>query len=178
MSQKTLSRSAYVDKLRRAIFLRGHPDRFRSHGDEYRRQSQETLLKELGSRFSESDFSDYTTYRKIHTPFRKGPSKYIPFALERRDGSVFEDRLDVNDSVEGILTSLSDSLKRSGAVPPKPPPADEPVFLQGTSAFFSIPQAGTIDRRFDLNTARGRNLMAFVEEIDSAAPFTVQVEIN
>lgn len=168
MSQKALSRSAYVDKVRRAVLLRAHPDRFRSHGDDNRRKSQETLLKELGARLSETDFSDYTTYRKSQTPFRKGPSRYIAFALERRDGSILEDKLDINDSVEGILASLSKSLKKSGAVPPKPPAADEPLFNQGTNTMFYMPQADGIDRSFDLNTARGRNLMAFVDEIDSS----------
>mmetsp|Transcript_44346 Transcript_44346/g.106825 ORF Transcript_44346/g.106825 Transcript_44346/m.106825 type:complete len:474 (-) Transcript_44346:806-2227(-) len=165
MSKQALSRSTYVGTVRRAVFLRAHPDRFRRHGDDARRRKQETLLKELGARISESDFSDYTTYRKSQTPFRKGPSRYISFALERRDGSILEDKIDINDSVEGILHGLANSLKKAGAVPPKPPPADEPVFNQGRS-IFSMPQFDAIDHRFDLNTAKGRNLMAFVDEID------------
>lgn len=166
MSQQALSRSTYVGKVRRAVLLRAHPDKFRSYGDEDRRRKQETLLKDLGARMSDNDFSDYTTYRKSQTPVRKGPSRLIPFALQRRDGSILEDKLDINDSVEGILHSLVNSLKKSGAVPPKPPPADEPVFKQDPS-ISGIPQSDAIDRRFDVNTAKGRNLLAFLEGIDS-----------
>ncbi|CAJ1930499.1 unnamed protein product [Cylindrotheca closterium] len=167
MSQQALSRSTYVGNVRRAVLLRAHPDRFRSHGDDERRRRQETLLKELGARISESDFSDYTTYRKSQIPFRKGPSRFIPFALERRDGSILDDKLDINDSVEGILQSLANLLKKSGAVPPKPPPADEPVFNQDAN-IFDMPQFDAIDRRFDLNTAKGRNLLSFVDGLDSS----------
>ena len=47
--------SVYVSRLRRAFFLRVHPDRFRAH-DAAVRQQQARLVQALNDRMSWSDF--------------------------------------------------------------------------------------------------------------------------
>ena len=118
MSTRIVSRSVYVDKLRRAFLLRAHPDRFRLHTELMSQQTH--LLKALSQRMALPDFQDYTSY--CSNPTANHPEEIISYHIEHRDGSLLPQTLNVNDSVEGILSSLSEALKLSGAVPPTPPP--------------------------------------------------------
>lgn len=169
MTPQVVSRSVYVDKLRRAFLLRAHPDRFRRHGALIR-QRQTNLLKALSQRMGAQDFQDYTSNSiKSTAPFQKS-AKEIGYVIEKRDGSLLQQKLNINDSVEGILESMSESIQNSGAVPPTSPPSEAPdnPFQKARGGFtFATNGSGVIDRRFDLNTNRGLDFLAFIQSVDT-----------
>ena len=138
-NRATLSRSVYVDRLRRAFILRCHPDQFRQHSDVIRKQ-QSVLLQALGDRMVEEDFKDYTsnkTRKRYHDSIgnnhyhqhsrRKQP--IVKYSLEKRDGSLLYRTLDLNASVENILQDLAAALESSGATK-IPPPPQQPAAAQ------------------------------------------------
>jgi hypothetical protein len=166
--KKSISRAAYVEKLRRAFLLRAHPDRFRRHSASIR-QGQTNLLSALSARLSQPDFQNYTTNSSKPSLYNDtSPFKTAHYVLQKRDGSLLKEKLDMNDTVENILKSLSKALENSGAVPPTPP-TDYKLFecrKGGRTGVFND-DIGSIDRRFDINTARGRDLLAFLKGVDS-----------
>jgi hypothetical protein len=170
MSSQVVSRSVYVDKLRRAFLLRAHPDKFRSHGASIR-LSQTNLLKALSQRMRAQDFQDYSSNSPKTAATLPKSANVIGYVIEKRDGSLLQQTLNINDSVEGILESLSRSLKKSGAVPPTSPTVNVPDSFQKAKEDFKFSVNGTgtagIDRRFDVNTARGRDFLAFLQSVDS-----------
>ena len=171
-------RSVYVANLRRAFLLRAHPDRFRGQSPSIRR-GQANLLQALSERMAAQDFLDYTTntFRNSFTkPQTEGGSyKYV---LEKRDGSLIQRNLQLDDSVENILTSIAKSLHACGAaasLPPEPPtPGSSNTIVKNAEQsqshrdiHWASPrsQKSAIDHRFDVNSSRGRDLHQFLKSI-------------
>jgi Domain of unknown function (DUF4461) len=194
---KHQSRSVYVAQLRRAFLLRAHPDRFRRRPTEIRKQ-QSVLLQALSDRMMETDFLDYTSNSKVSASQWNHPSinrfsaddddsiqrqrSKLPYVLEKRDGTLLHNTLNLNSSVTEVLTSLADALYASGAAKLSPPPP-----MPSSSSFTArsngnqnvhwaksmndlgdkeASQQSFIDHRYDVNTNKGRDLHAFLTSID------------
>lgn len=186
--------SVYVSRLRRAFFLRVHPDRFRSH-DNSIRQKQAKLMQALNDRMSWSDFISYnyggSTTTSVLSRDQQG-GQLFEYHLEHRDGSLLNQKIQLNDSVENILDSMAKALRRSGAATlPKPPPQkslndsntaemnsnnqNRRNSAQNTTGFRQrqphvqwakeTPSQG-VDHQFDINTTKGRDLLAFCHSLD------------
>jgi hypothetical protein len=108
--------------------------------------------------------------------------KSIPYVLEKRDGSLLKQTIRLDDSVESILKSLAKALELTGAssLPPPPPPAPAPADTDhrrpldansilwapsssSASSGASTGNRGTNSHSFDINTQKGRDLMAFLK---------------
>jgi hypothetical protein len=156
--------------------MRAHPDRFRGRSESIRR-GQTGLLSALSERMGQQDFQDYTT----NTP--NGDSKWhggnqVPvvfnkYVLEKRDGSLLRQNLQLNDSVENVLKSMARALQLSGAaLPPPPSPPEsktEERFVNMRAKENSrrpTPSSSKIDHQFDVNTTRGRDLWGFLGCLD------------
>jgi len=183
-----VSRSVYVAQLRRAFLLRAHPDRFRNSEDHVRR-GQARLLQALSERWNAQDFLDYTanvapssSNRMIMTSnsnfSKNSKTSKIPYVLEKRDGSLLEQTIQLDDSVENLLKSLAKALELSGAasLPPPPPPPPKPEPRKGLDAnkIFWAQTSHSADssngtERFDINTQKGRDLMAFLKSTPASA---------
>lgn len=196
--------SVYVSRLRRAFFLRVHPDRFRSHNTAVRQQ-QARLVQALNDRLSWSDFLSYNydgssnSHRDAMPPpgSQQVMAKNLPFSLEHRNGSFLQKTIHLDDSVENILNSMSQALLDSGAAPPPPPPkvnhstnnaanngnGDRQNPYDGTIAWTQEDRRSArskqqqqqqqqqnpytnIDHRFDINTTKGRDLLAFCQSLE------------
>eukprot|EP00980_Cylindrotheca_fusiformis_P016684 scaffold5024_cov136-Cylindrotheca_fusiformis.AAC.13 len=115
------------------------------------------------------DFQDYTSNSPRQTPSLRQSENFIGYVIEKRDGSLLRQKINVNDSVEGILESMSQSIKKSGAVPPTPPAATsapESINHGNGGVDFSTEGRGAVDHRFDLNTRRGIDFLAFIRSVD------------
>lgn len=173
--------SVYISRLRRAFFLRVHPDRFRSHDPSVRRQ-QAKLVQALNDRMSWPDFISYnygSSNSHSNASARRNEIQELHYVLEHRDGSLLRQSLQINDSVENILHSLSEALRKSGAASLPPPPKLQPKATtvaanssttEGNIHFYEGNQTcnssgSTIDHRFDINTTKGRDLLAFCETL-------------
>eukprot|EP00536_Pseudo-nitzschia_multiseries_P007215 jgi/Psemu1/195079/e_gw1.166.46.1 len=179
-----VSRSIYVDRLRRAFLLRCHPDRFRRH-DETIRKQQSVLLQTLGERMIQPDFKDYTSNIGRNETHRKSHNKQqyvLNYALEKRDGSLLHRTLNLNESVPNILRNLASALESSGAAKLPPPPAPPPPPPQSPNANEKVsfqwvkytPYNGSvrrdgdstrIDHRYDVNSNQGRDLQRFLSSV-------------
>lgn len=140
----------------------------------------------LSGRMAENDFHDYTsnnTFCNTNVGFHhrcQQQHKQIHYVLEKRDGSLLHQTLDLSGSVESILTSLADALESSGAAKMAPPPPG-PASQSNTSfsanddnihwarhptaddnAGVGTKHSFSIDHRYDVNTNRGRDLLAFL----------------
>ena len=175
-----VSRSVYVGQVRRAFLLRAHPDRFRKHTPSIR-QRQSTLLQKLNQRMNDKDFQAYISYSSnslsatthFYGPKNQNP---IPFVLEKRDGSLLQHSLKLNDSVENVLRSLVQALKMSGATTLPPPPVapssnvnfggeDDNILWAPNNGNNKGNSTSTIDHRFDVNSKKGRDLSSFLTSI-------------
>ena len=192
MAAAPLPPSVYVSRLRRAFFLRVHPDRFRAH-DAVVRQQQARLVQALNDRMSWSDFLSYnyngsTSSSRIRENSSTGS---LPFVLEHRNGSLLHKTLQLDDTVDNILRSMSQALKDSGAASLPPPPkvrndSSSNNTRHSRSAYNGVDprdniiwtkdrsrrqqqrdqQDTNIDHRFDINTTKGRDLLAFCRSLD------------
>eukprot|EP00934_Nitzschia_sp_Nitz4_P009280 Nitzschia sp. Nitz4//scaffold44_size153857//69347//70879//NITZ4_002722-RA/size153857-processed-gene-0.102-mRNA-1//-1//CDS//3329552160//9270//frame0 len=181
----SLSRSVYVAQLRRAFLLRAHPDRFRNFDEDVRR-GQATLLQALGDRFNSRDFQEYTSNfspRGDSFGSMTKPKQSVPYVLEKQDGSLLQRTIQLNDSVENVLKHLVDALQLSGAASlPPPPPAPEggsgranahgrsmhgrdPHDMAWAPDPSSYGSTSNINHQFDINTNRGRDLKAFLDNL-------------
>lgn len=187
-SSPHVCRSTYIAQLRRAFLLRAHPDQFRTYNDPTIQKRQSALLSALANRFSDKDFHDYAS--NIHSSSASKPAvgiqKPMSYYLESRNG-LLRLSLDLNDSVFGILKSMSTALESTGAasLPPPPPPMSSDIHrIITTSDTFQTQQhgwhwaqspsstttnrtdrAGGIDNRYDVNTNRGRDFHKFLSLI-------------
>jgi Domain of unknown function (DUF4461) len=173
--------SVYISRLRRAFFLRVHPDRFRSQGAAIQQQ-QAKLVQALNDRMSWPDFISYNygNSGNMAAPSRRNATMYseLHYVLEHHDGSFVNQSIKLNASVENILHAMNQALKESGAasLPPLPKCQYKPPKAQVQSpddniawAQESQPNSGTatnIDHRFDMNTTKGRDLLAFCDSLD------------
>ncbi|GAX19659.1 hypothetical protein FisN_19Hh243 [Fistulifera solaris] len=117
MPRSNTARSVYMARVRRAFLLRVHPDRFRSPTI---RSQQARLVQALSNRMSQSDFTAWQQQQESVTPAFDDNTKY-PFVLEKRDGSYFRTELQMNASVDVILSTILHGLKQVGASLPEPP---------------------------------------------------------
>ena len=182
---RTMSRTAYLSKLRRAFLLRVHPDRFRHHTT-IPSEPQASLVKALTHRMSQADFTAWLQQRNMpnmNLPLRTfsqpGGSSIYPFVMEKRDGSLLQSSLSLNGSVVDILNSMAIALKRSGvgSVPILSKEELSPAISPSTSASsFLFPEAstasiassmGSIDSRYDVRSNQGRNLQFFLQDVVS-----------
>jgi hypothetical protein len=178
---KLQSRSVYVAQLRRAFLLRAHPDRFRLQNASIRR-GQAKILQALSERLGDQDFLDYksnTVSSSISAKKTNMRDSLHQYVLEKRDGSLLQQSLQLNDSVENILNGMNKALQSCGAaasLPPHPPPAPTSLDLNKTTVvgpagihWASHPEHGSkktyIDHQFDVNSTKGRNLWGFLESI-------------
>lgn len=181
-----ISRSVYVAQLRRAFLLRAHPDRFRNFDDGIRR-GQATLLQALSERLSAQDFQDYTSNFTPSSPPRSAQNRggnVVPYVLEKRDGSLLKQTLQLNDSVENVLKNLATALELSGAasLPPPPPAAttkrrpatilshqelEDMMWAPEYTNASNNPPDPDINHQFDINSNRGRDLFAFLNSISA-----------
>ncbi|CAB9496342.1 expressed unknown protein [Seminavis robusta] len=169
--------SVYVNRLRRAFFLRVHPDRFRSHNVTVR-SNQAKLVQVLNNRMTFPDFVLWQGQGSATAPLPASttiPSESLKYVLEHHDGSLIQKSIQLTDSVDSILASMAEALESSGAASLPPPPKmtakktttmpnDNIVWTQSTSTSSSTQP--DIDHRFDINTTRGRDLLAFCETLD------------
>lgn len=116
------------------------------------------------------------------------------YVLERKDGSLQRNTIRLDDAVESVLDSMASALERTGvggnSIPSPPPPlaAEERTTSKGgdpssvprprfggdfegmRDIFYGggprRPGADGVDRRFDVNTARGRDLRLFLRTLD------------
>jgi uncharacterized protein YejL (UPF0352 family) len=177
-----LSRSVYLSHVRRAFLLRVHPDRFRNHPASVRSQ-QASLVQALSNRLEGTDVAEWQRYRTqasaaaAESRQAAGPPLSLPFILERRDGSYLTSSLQLGDSVESILKEMVGALEKSGAASLPPPPSlsaplsnedefggashrdDDPTFSSSSSSSSSL-----IDRRYEVNSLQGRNLVSFLSD--------------
>jgi hypothetical protein len=104
-------------RVRRAFLLRVHPDRFRSPAI---RSQQARLVQALSNRMNQSDFTAWQQQQESVIPTFDDNTTY-PFVLEKRDGSYFRTELQMNASVEVILSTILHGLKQVGASLPELP---------------------------------------------------------
>jgi hypothetical protein len=167
------SRSVYVAQLRRAFLMRAHPDRFRGRSESIRR-GQTSLLSALSERMGQQDFQDYTTnIPNGDSKWHGGNQVLYKYVLEKRDGSLFRQNLQLDDSVENVLKSMARALQLSGAALPPPPSPPESkteerlVNMRGKENLpWPTPPSSKIDHQFDVNTTRGRDLWGFLACLD------------
>jgi hypothetical protein len=119
----------------------------------------------------QQDFQDYTTNIPSRDPkWQRGNQVFYQYVLEKRDGSLFRQNLQLNDSVENVLKSMAKALHLSGAAPPSPPESktEERLFnLRGKEYLpWPTPSSSIIDHQFDVNTTRGRDLWGFLGCLD------------
>lgn len=138
---------------------------------------------------AENDFHAYTSNASAGTSNiqyhqRQVDHKPIHYVLEKRDGSLLHQTLDLSGSVESILSSLASALESSGAARMAPPPSVGPVPQSSSSSTNgdnihwvkysstnettgdgSSDQGSFIDDRYDINTNRGRDLLAFLNSV-------------
>ena len=123
------------------------------------------------------DFQDYTTntvrdgYRNAFP--RPDAGLYI-YLLEKRDGSLIEQKLRLNDSVENILKSIAKSLQACGAAASLPPESPIPSQSEGVATMSnnakihwatSQNKKSAIDHQFDVNSTKGRDLLDFMRSL-------------
>lgn len=154
------------------------------------------LLQALSDRMMETDFLDYTSNSSVTRQWNTHPAinsfssetqhhqsnnqqrPHLNFVLEKRDGTLLHNTLDLNSSVTDVLKSLADALHASGTAKLSAPP---PTPSSGTSNDFNNrndvhwtnsmdhdiqSKNGPIDHRYDVNTNKGRDLYAFLSSID------------
>lgn len=175
--------------------MRAHPDRFRNLGDELLRRGQANLLSALSDRWNAQDFQDYTANIPTTAPRQfmaggtlanKDTASSLPFVLEKRDGTLLNQSIRLDDTVENILTNLAKALELSGAAslpgPPPPAPKAEHAFgLDANQVLWADTAAanfGGVNQHasFDTNSQKGRNLLSFLqatpkEEIEQRRAF-------
>jgi Domain of unknown function (DUF4461) len=192
-SSSFLSRSVYLSHVRRAFLLRVHPDRFRNHPTAIRSQ-QASLVQALSNRLEGTDVAEWQSYRQATAASSSSnrhaaglsASLSLPFILERRDGSYFTSSLQLGDSVESILKDMVGALEQSGAASlPSPPSISAPV--SSTDEFSesshqtdpamseSDSSSSPIDRRYEVNSLQGRNLVSFLSD---RSPDALRAEIQ
>ena len=129
------------------------------------------MIQALSDRMNAKDFQDYTSNLPSKASVFPLSKKSIPYVLEKRDGSLIQQHLQLDDSVENVLKSLSRALEMSGAAslppPPTPPSQADQVSAAGDTRHFA--QASNngeeIDHQFDVNTMKGRDLYSFLKSI-------------
>lgn len=166
------TRASYVSRLRRAFLLRVHPDLFRNHSHAIRHE-QSKLVKALSNRLSQADFTAWQSYQAIHPQFnnnnnnnQEAPSS-LPYAIQRRDGTLLRHKLPLHQPVDKILGAMADALQQSGASLP-PLPADEGPRqdMQQHSAASQDNNNSTLDHSYDVYSNRGRSLGHFLHDLD------------
>jgi Domain of unknown function (DUF4461) len=164
----------YLSHVRRAFLLRVHPDRFRNHPASVRSQ-QASLVQALSNRLEGTDVAEWQRYRThaaaaAESRQAAGPPLSLPFILERRDGSYLTSSLQLGDSVESILREMVGALEKSGAAALPPPPSlsaplsTEDEFGESSHRDDDDPthSDSSIDRRYEVNSLQGRNLVSFL----------------
>ena len=99
---------------------------------------------------------------------------FYKYVLEKRDGSLFRQHLQLDDSVENVLKSMARALQLSGAafLPPTPSSPEsktEEMFVNmrgKENSLWPAPSDSKIDHQFDVNTTRGRDLWGFLGCLD------------
>jgi hypothetical protein len=166
------TRSVYVSRLRRAFLLRAHPDRFRSHSPQIRKQ-QSGLIQAISDRMGRPDFLSYTYGEHSTSNYMQPKYPSLSYVLEQKDGSLKNHSLNLNDTVEGVLKSMVDALHQNGLTSLAPPPEAPPKLQQQTSSPHNIhwaPETKSttgIDRKYDIHSNQGRNLLHFLASLDS-----------
>jgi Domain of unknown function (DUF4461) len=169
-SVATTSRSVYVSRLRRAFLLRAHPDRFRSFESEVRQQ-QETLVKAISNRMCQPDFLAFTHGESSSDAYYPKDEEMLHFSLIRKDGSLLHQTLDLNQPVEDVLHNIASALTLTGAVSmPPPPSAPKETTLSDHPQYgihWATQSSSTgVDRRYDIHSIRGRDLLSFLQHLD------------
>lgn len=166
------SRSVYVSRVRRAFFLRAHPDRFRSHAPQIRKQ-QAGLIQAVSERMGRPDFLSYTYGENVVSSMIQPIYPSLDYVLEQKDGSLKNYSLNLNDSVEGVLQSMVNALQQNGltnlASPPKPPPNLQEQQSSPRDIHWAPETRGTtgIDHQYDIHWNQGRDLRHFLASLDS-----------
>ena len=186
-----ISPSAYVSRLRRAFLLNAHPDRFGSHSSKIR-LDQGKLLQAIGERMAATDFVAYSANEPCTSDFSHHSFKLLNYVLERRDGSLARHTIDLNATAENVLASMRKALEESAIVklPPPPPKKATGAKEEWTDFNGNRPKSGRaamefdriqgiimaaaqqqkssslrrqVNHRFDVNSARGKDLAGFLE---------------
>ena len=183
-----LTRTAYLDRLRRAFLLRVHPDRFRNHSAQ-QRQKQAQLVTALTNRFSQSDFQLWQkssgTNHAFYNSLGEDDSKEYSFALEHRDGSLFRTKFYLNKTVPEILADMTWALEKCGAgahIPSSkfldtemsgthdsnnPSPSTnqnmDPSMHSSNTTSLSFGPASKDFNRYNIKSNQGRSLFHFVQ---------------
>jgi Domain of unknown function (DUF4461) len=203
-TNNVMTRAVYLARLRRAFLLRVHPDRFPAFCPPETRQRQASLVKALAERMSHNDFTDWqqtgvqsahfhhsstSSHLFHHNQRQERPTGDFKFAIERRrDGTLLQCKLRLDQPVDAILNSMVETLRQSGMAPSSlpqiPPPLPEQQqqqqqqqqpFPYGTNLYngpgssssfnFSSRRGIGIDHRYDVVSNQGRNLHDFLTSL-------------
>ena len=108
------SRSLYISRIRRAFLLRVHPDRFRSHNSQIRKQ-QAGLVQAISNRLEQPDFLAYAFQERLTVPITPQSShSQVRYVLEHNDGSLKEYTLNLDGSVEENFPAIMHVLQQIG----------------------------------------------------------------
>jgi len=167
----SMSRSVYLSRLRRAFLLRVHPDRFRTHSAQVRSR-QSALVKALSDRMSQDDFVAWQQANDDSSnPFaRKKEKKEYSYVLEKRDGSLVRTNIRLNATVDEILVSMAEALKKSGAASLPKPPLEvkvKNVRQRKAPTHTSVDPFTNVDHRYDIVSRRGRDLWKFLQHLNT-----------
>lgn len=168
--------ASYLSHIRRAFFLRVHPDRFRTHPDSVRKK-QATAIQALQERIAAPDFIFYINQQDVQlsTKYTSNYSNTIEYYLEQKDGKLQKFFLKLDDDVEKILVSIETALKLTG-VKVLNRPVIEPKLARYTewdSIYMNIRATSSdanpssnINHSFDINTRKGKNFLNFLKTLD------------
>mmetsp|Transcript_20474 Transcript_20474/g.33698 ORF Transcript_20474/g.33698 Transcript_20474/m.33698 type:complete len:487 (+) Transcript_20474:108-1568(+) len=155
------SRSAYVARLRRAFFLRVHPDRFRTQPNLIKDQS--ILIQSLSDRLGEPDFLRYIT-PTVSLDHQNGSAevknKYHQqqFSIETNSGMV-KTSISLNGSPSEILQSMAELCN----FPPPPlPPQNHDQGQNNEPDLFQYLRYGAHARPMK-RQSKNTNLIQFLE---------------
>ena len=189
-------RVKYVSHIRRAFLLRAHPDRFRSHPASLRKVQAEAIqsFQERISSSDFSQYkSTQSDGIALQQPNNHGFGwEKLTFHLEKKDGSLKKYTMQLDRDAEQILDGIASALKSTGATVMKAPPPlqhrQDPIFDHSIEAgsFFTTHNSiemnrmqsilrsaagnenkdGHLNRIFDTNTRKGRDLTHFLQNLD------------
>ena len=177
-SKGRLTHGAYMDRLRKAFLLRAHPDRFRGRPDAVRK-SQANLISALMDRMTDRDFHAYAAGSVLGggSPVtRDGAAGYnnnYSYVLEKRDGSLLKQTIDLSSPALEILHHLAKALEKVSATVPQAPPPPEGILQEDDRELWTNLQRGGSfsggsmkSSRFNVKSNQGRNLSHFLETLD------------
>jgi Domain of unknown function (DUF4461) len=168
------SRSLYISRIRRAFLLRVHPDRFRSHNSQIRKQ-QAGLVQAISNRLEQPDFLAYAFQERLPIPITPQPHySQVRYVLEHKDGSLKDYTLNLNGTVEEILHAMVHALQEIGLTSLPLPPTSVPKQPHNhyddpdNNMHWACNEESSprVDHQYDIHSNKGRELLYFLSQLD------------